>query len=242
MTLAPTVPIAGRLTKPGSLRERIYGDLRLRLQRSELGPDDRLVDVDVAATYGTSRMPAREALLQLVNDGYLVGTTRGFTVPTLTLQDVRDIFEVRKLLEPRAAAHAARNLDAEAERALSEALHEGRRAADTAEVERLIMANIGFRSAWLGCVGNERLATTIARFADHVQTVRLATLRRDATRRVVVDGLGELYAAFASRDPIAAQDRMTAFIGAAEQAFFAPYKTAPDLPSAETAHLRAIAS
>src|SRR5215213_1180333 len=113
-----------QLKRPGSLRERIYTDLRVRLQRCEFGPDDRLVDVDVASTYGTSRMPVREALLQLVNEGYLVGTTRGFMVPVLTQDDVRDIFEVRKLLEPRAAAHAARDLDSPAEAALAKALEQ----------------------------------------------------------------------------------------------------------------------
>ncbi len=231
---------SNRLKKPGSLRERIYADLRARLQRCEFGPDDRLVDVDVAATYGTSRMPVREALLQLVNDGYLVGTTRGFVVPTLSEDDVRDIFEVRKLLEPRAAAQAARDLDGRAEAALTAAIEEARAAVATGEVERLIMANIEFRTAWLGCVRNRRLATTIGRFVDHVQTVRLGTLRRSATRQVVLDGLEELYAAFLDRDPVRAGDRMAAFIGAAEQAYFAARSTAPQAP--EMPRLRAVAS
>jgi DNA-binding GntR family transcriptional regulator len=222
MTVEHLLPSAGRLTKAGSLRERIYLDLRVRLQRCEIGPEDRLVDVDVATAYGTSRMPAREALLQLVNDGYLVGTTRGFVVPRLSDQDIRDIFEVRKLLEPRAASQAARDLDDRAEHALGLAREEALRATEAGDVERLIMANIDFRTAWLGCVGNGRLANTIARFADHVQAVRLATLRHDATRRVVLDGLEDLHAAFVARDPVAAGDRMAAFIGAAEQAFFAP--------------------
>ena len=87
-----------RLTKPDSLSERIYGDLRGRLQRCEIGPEDRLVDTEIAIAYGTSRMPVREALLRLANEGYLVGTTRGFTVPRLSLDDIREIFEVRRLL------------------------------------------------------------------------------------------------------------------------------------------------
>jgi DNA-binding GntR family transcriptional regulator len=236
-----------RLKKPGSLRERIYSDLRVRLQRCEFGPDDRLVDVDVAATYGTSRMPVREALLQLVNDGYLIGTTRGFAIPTLTLDDIRDIFEVRKLLEPRAAAHAARDLDAKAELALTRALDEARAAIAAGEVERLIMANIDFRTAWLACVHNKRLATTIARFVDHVQTVRLETLRRTPVRQVVIDGLEDLYTAFMDRDPIIAGDRMAAFIAAAEQAFFAARKTAaqartPDDLTSRLPHLRAVSA
>jgi DNA-binding GntR family transcriptional regulator len=241
------IPQSNRLKKPGSLRERIYSDLRVRLQRCEFGPDDRLVDVDVAATYGTSRMPVREALLQLVNDGFLVGTTRGFVIPTLMLEDIREIFEVRKLLEPRAAAHAARDLDRKAETALTKAIGEARAAVAAGEVERLIMANIDFRTGWLACVHNKRLATTIARFVDHVQTVRLETLRRTPTQKVVIDGLEDLYAAFMDRDPINAGDRMAAFIGAAEQAFFAARKDAAnsaevDEPTTELPRLRAVSA
>lgn len=224
--MAGVVAESERIGTPGviarreSLREQIYADLLRRLQLSEFGPEDRLVDTEIAATYGASRMPAREALLQLVNEGYLRGTTRGFVVPVLTMQDIRDIFEVRKLVEPRAAAHAARDLTPEAEAALGAALVEAQAAAEGSDLRRMIMANIAFRSAWLSCVRNERLAGVIARFVDHVQTVRLETLRREATRRVVVDGLAGIHDGLVARDPIGVADRMAAFIGAAEQAFF----------------------
>ncbi|MCC6006420.1 MAG: GntR family transcriptional regulator [Rhodobacteraceae bacterium] len=204
-----------------SLREQIYADLLRRLQLSEIGPDDRLIDTDIAAQWGASRMPAREALLQLVNEGYLRGTTRGFAVPVLSIQDIRDIFEVRRLLEPRAAACAARDLTEEAAIALDAALAEARAAAAASDARRMIAANIAFRGAWLACVRNERLAATIARFVDHVQTVRLETLRRPPTRAVVVDGLAGIHAAMRARDPITTADRMTAFMAAAEEAFFA---------------------
>lgn len=238
--MQPAGPNGKPLKKPDSLRERIYADLRTRLQRCEFGPDDRLVDVDVAARYGTSRMPVREALLQLVNDGYLVGTTRGFAIPTLTLDDVRDIFEVRKLLEPRAAASAARDLDKASEKALTRALQDARAALAADDTEGLIMANIDFRAAWLAAVRNQRLATTIARFVDHVQTVRIETLRRAATRQVVIDGLEDLHGAFLRRDPIAAGDRMATFIAAAEQAFFQAKHAEAEAPAARPARIRAV--
>ncbi|TKB33417.1 MAG: GntR family transcriptional regulator, partial [Mesorhizobium sp.] len=89
----------------GNLRAQVYQQIRLTIQHGELAPGQKLVDVDIAAQLGISRMPVRDALMQLVHEGYLVGTTRGFTLPTLTATDVADIFEVRRLLEPRAAAH-----------------------------------------------------------------------------------------------------------------------------------------
>ena len=74
---------------------KAYGEMRDRLRRGLISPDDRLVDLQIADELGASRMPVREALLQLVSEGYLVSTARGYRVPTLSLQDVAEIFEVR---------------------------------------------------------------------------------------------------------------------------------------------------
>lgn len=219
--LAPDVEAEAGVSKPESLRERIYLDLRRRLQRSEIGPNDRLVDTEIAAEYGASRMPAREALMRLVHEGYLTGSTRGFVIPALSLSDVLEIFEIRRLLEPRAAALAARDLTEPAASALSAALADARAAEAKGDVEALILANIAFRAAWLGAVGNARLAATIARFVDQVQAVRLSTLRDAATRRVVLAGLLRLHDAFLRRDAVAAADRMAEFVASAERAFLA---------------------
>ena len=209
-----------RLARPDSFSERIYMDLRRRLQRGEIAPDERLVDVEIAARYGISRMPAREALLRLANEGYLIGTTRGFAIPRLSAEDIRDIFEIRKLLEPQAAANAARDMDAAARLKLGQALKQAREAAAADDVDGLILANVAFRQAWLGALRNERLVATIGRFADHVQTIRLGTLRDAATRAVVVAGLEGLNAAFARGDPTLARRRMARFVEAAERAYF----------------------
>lgn len=216
---ARSYPDVVPLAPPRSARERIYIDLRGKLQRCEFDASDRLVDLDIAARFGTSRMPAREALLQLVNEGYLIGTTRGFIVPVLTIDDVKDSFEVRKLLEPRAAGSAARDMDVNGQVALSVAADHARAAADSHSFEKLVLAMIEFRAAWLGSVRNARLASTIARFADHVQTVRLATLRDTATQGLAADGLGELCSAFLRRDSLAVSDRMATHIAVAEHAF-----------------------
>jgi DNA-binding GntR family transcriptional regulator len=214
-----------RLARPDSFSERVYLDLRTRLQRSEIEPDRRLVDVEIAASYGISRMPAREALLRLSNEGYLIGTTRGFMIPRLSLEDIRDIFEIRKQLEPHAAANAAREMDEAVRAKLGEAMRKARAAAASDSVDDLILANIDFRQAWLSALRNERLIATIGRFADHVQTIRLSTLRDPQTRAVVVAGLEGLHDAFMRGDPKATRQRMARFIEAAERAYFQVKRT-----------------
>jgi DNA-binding GntR family transcriptional regulator len=234
MTNARSKPSATALSREGNLSDRIYAELRRRLQRTPLGPGERLFDLDVAATYGTSRMPARDALLRLVNEGYLVGTTRGFVAPTLGLDDVREIFEVRRMLEPHAIASVAKEIDAVAALELHEALQRARHAVVTDDGEEMMLANMAFRHAWLGRVKNRRLASTIARFVDHVQTVRLNTLSNAETRQVVMNGLERLYEALINRDGRQARERMTAFMADAEHAFFSIRKAELDRsPQAE---------
>lgn len=205
----------------GSLRAQVYQEIRDRIHRGDLGRDDKLVDVDIADRLGVSRMPVREALLQLTHEGYLVGTTRGFMLPRLTPVDVANIFEVRRCLEPRAAALAARDIDADGLARLASALGDAEEAAARGDADLLFQANVRFRGCWLEAVRNDRLASAIARFADHVQVVRLGTLAHLPTQAVVVAGMRKLHEAFVRHDSMAAFDHMTSFIQTAEERFVA---------------------
>ncbi|MCY1667515.1 GntR family transcriptional regulator [Rhizobium sp. SL86] len=204
-----------------NLVESLYADLRRRLQLSEIGPDDRLVDTDIAEAYGASRMPAREALLRLVAEGYLVGSTRGFVLPVLSPEDIAGIFELRRQLEPRAAGAAARDLTPDAAEELARSMERIHEAHAVDDLRSLIKANLAFRNAWLGCVRNRHMAATISRFMDYFQAIRLDTFSDAATRRVYVDALSALFDALTARDSLASQDRMTAFLFAAETAYLA---------------------
>ena len=221
MSGVTALPSNSRIRRAESLSETVYRDLLARLQRGGVGPGDRLVDTEIAAQTGVSRMPVREALLRLVAEGHLVGSTRGFRLPKLADEDIAEIFEIRRLLEPRAAADAARHMTADAGAWLAKALATARAAHAAGDAQALMLANIDFRETWLGAARNRRLAATIATFADQVQTVRHGTLFNRATQAVVMDGLDGLYEAFAAREPVAAMDRMASFIAKAEEHFFA---------------------
>lgn len=204
-----------------NLVESVYGLLLERLRFSEVGADERLVDTEIAAAYGTSRMPAREALLRLVAEGYLLGTTRGFMVRELSATEVTELFELRRQLEPRAIAAAARDLTAEGAEAIKAAMEAIRTAAAEGDLRRLTRANVAFRDAWVACVSNRRLAGTIGRFMDYFQAIRLATFAAPETRRIYVESLDAVHDALLARDPLMAGDRLMAFLFVAENAYLA---------------------
>ncbi|CAM5513599.1 GntR family transcriptional regulator OS=Eoetvoesiella caeni OX=645616 GN=DFR37_102201 PE=4 SV=1 [Eoetvoesiella caeni] len=203
-----------------TLSETIFQELRNRLQRGEIGAEDRVLDYEIAQEYSCTRMPVRQALLRLASEGYLMGTTRGFTLPTLTTQDIEEVFEMRRLLEPHAASSVIDLLGEEQHMALTLAYHKARRAAEKHDAQMMIDANVAFRSIWVGAVQNKRLRDTIQRFADHAQIVRSTTLSHPPTQQIVANGLKQILDGFLARSGENVYKAMQEFVQHAQQQYF----------------------
>lgn len=77
-----------------------------------LAPGQHLVQTDIAAQFGVSRLPVRDAL-QILEKRELAVTLprRGVIVRPLNLQEVHDLYELRRLLESHAFSRSVRNFD-----------------------------------------------------------------------------------------------------------------------------------
>ena len=115
---------------------RVRDLLEEAILEGELKPGERLRAEALAQRFGTSRTPIREALLQLEAQGLVeVEPNRGAVVRTFDRDDLRDLYEVRALLEPHAAARAAHAHHARDDIERLDAL------CDDATVEQQIVAN-----------------------------------------------------------------------------------------------------
>jgi DNA-binding GntR family transcriptional regulator len=98
-----TASAALRVERPNQVYER----LRALIIRGRLAPGVRVVENDIAERLGVSRTPAREAILRLHRDGFLVATptTRRteLAVAPLTRDDMRDLYLLMASLEGSAA-------------------------------------------------------------------------------------------------------------------------------------------
>jgi DNA-binding GntR family transcriptional regulator len=204
---------------PPSLSASAYEYLLLLLRSGHLGTGERLVEAEIASQLGVSRVPVRQALLQLVAEGYLVSTPRGYRVPELSVQDIQDVFELRLLLEPRAAGLAARDITKAQVRELEFAIADAAAAHASGDAARFFEAVQRFRGTWLGAVRNSRLAASITRYADQVLLVRRATLAGPERQRSVLAFYEQLRAAFARHDSVAASDLAVRLVLAAERDF-----------------------
>lgn len=98
--------------------DRIYQALKGEIYL-DLKPGDRLTEQSVSERFGVSRIPVREALQRLVQEGYLRAHLRnGYTVNQISSRTYAELMEVRVVLE----GHAVREIACKTSPATAKAL------------------------------------------------------------------------------------------------------------------------
>ena len=105
MTLAPYLP---RPVDPGlASHDRLYRTLRQQVMHGELPPGQALTLRGLAAQFGVSMTPAREAVRRLAAEGALTISASGrVTTPELTNERIEELAALRALIEPELASRA----------------------------------------------------------------------------------------------------------------------------------------
>jgi GntR family transcriptional regulator, rspAB operon transcriptional repressor len=92
-----------------SLTEQVYAAVKEEILRVERAPGEMVAEPELAARYGVSKTPIREALRLLVQDGWVLALPRkGYLIRPLALEDVREVFALRLAIEPALTLEAAR--------------------------------------------------------------------------------------------------------------------------------------
>jgi DNA-binding GntR family transcriptional regulator len=189
------------IDRPSSLTDRVYLTLRENLCSGRIPSGQALQEAALATQLGVSRTPVREALARLASEGLLDSYGRSFVVPTLSENDIEDIYELRLLLEPEALRQVALRIREKAQiNPIREQLAAMVVAHADDDMEAFMDANYRYRAAWLELVPNKRLLRAIELYADHVRYLRALTLGEREVRTIVLKGLKRLASALASGD------------------------------------------
>ena len=104
--------VQGRPLERPSTSEALARELRRQILSGAVAPGTRLREVEIADAFGVSRQSLRAALAELVHEGLLRRAPhRGVWVPALTADELRDIYDLRGVLEAEAAARLSREPD-----------------------------------------------------------------------------------------------------------------------------------
>jgi len=95
-------------TRDGDAGARIADGIRARIVAGAYPPGTRIRQEDVAAEYGASRVPVREAIRQLEYEGLItVVPNSGAWVSRLTLAECEEVYQMRERLEPLLLRYSA---------------------------------------------------------------------------------------------------------------------------------------
>ncbi len=175
---------------PGSGRERAYRHLRDTVLVDPAVQGTFLNEVELATEVGVSRTPVREALLLLAADGLVeMVPKRGAYVPPLSGRQIKELMELRGLLEQHAAS-VTLAAGAVPLAAMREALAAQERliAAGDDTAQEFIEWDRLFHQALVDAARNELIARTYAGLRTRQVRVGVAALFRAADRQRAVCG------------------------------------------------------
>jgi DNA-binding GntR family transcriptional regulator len=159
---------AGQESGPVGVLER----LRALILTGEYGPEERLVEEQLAEKLGVSRTPVRQALTMLEAEGLVeIAPHRGATVCSFSTEDVWDIYDLRAVLEGHAARRAAGRITTSELARLRELTGEmeglaGRFEDHEEEIRTLVGLNQEFHGTIVEASRNRRLQRLINRTVE----------------------------------------------------------------------------
>ena len=96
------------------LRDVVFHTLREAILKGELKPGERLMELQLASKLGVSRTPIREAIRMLEQEGLAVTIPRrGAEVARMTEKDMKDVLQIREVLDELAVRLACDNITKE---------------------------------------------------------------------------------------------------------------------------------
>lgn len=149
--------------KAGLLPELLADHLRERIANGSLAPGQRLVEQEFATELKVSRVPLREAFRILSAEGLVtLSPHRGAEVSTTSQEELEELFEVRALVEARAAMLAAQRAGPAQVQALSTILAEMSAAIREGNTVAYYRGAARFHDAVMAAGGNRTLARVYA--------------------------------------------------------------------------------
>jgi len=191
-------------TKPSGLTSRAYAQLREEIVQGVLQEGEALYEIHLAERLGMSRTPIREAMKLLTRDGYLEELpSRGYAVPRRSLDDLREFFELREVLEASATRYAAL-------RATPAQIAQLERLCDRYEREKdhakWVQVGHDFHSLLISAANNTRLSTMLNSLNAQIVMSRRTVSKADAMQRqTAVRDHRAIFEAVKARDEVRAQ-------------------------------------
>lgn len=192
-------------TQP-NLAEQVRQAIVSEIASGKLKPGERIIQEQIAQELGVSRQPVQQALLLLKNQGVLRDAAgRGLLVTSLDPTQVRQMYDIRAVIEGLAFRKAAENNPERAKKLGPALIQNGRKSVKSGLVAQMIAADIKFHDFIYALSDNPLIAPAMQVQWTNTQRVMGEVLMRDETPRDIWDQHEALLKAVMAGDGAAAE-------------------------------------
>jgi GntR family transcriptional regulator, gluconate operon transcriptional repressor len=201
----PLSSSSSEVIERADLWQTVAARLRYAIIGREFKPRQHLPEPALAQRFGVSRVPVREALIRLEQEGLVrAEPRRGAFVVGMSLADMRELYEVRALLEVRGARLAANTATPEDVTNIRSLIRDFGTVTKRGDSEALAATDIAFHRSVMTAAHHRRLLSTWEPLSGVIQTLLTLTNER-GTSSHIVSAHRRLATAISSGDPDAAE-------------------------------------
>ncbi len=160
------------------LRDVVFNALRKAIITGEFTPGERLMEISLAKRLGVSRTPVREAIRKLELEGLVIMIPRkGAQVARITEKSLRDVIEVRSVLEEFAAGLACERINDEDKNEMRHIHRQFIKAVESNDIMKMVDSDERFHDAIFRAAKNDRLLSIIANLREQFFRYRMEYIR-----------------------------------------------------------------
>ncbi|MGD1876808.1 MAG: GntR family transcriptional regulator [Kiloniellaceae bacterium] len=193
--------------------EALRRTLEAEILGGTLRPGDRLDEVELAARFGVSRTPVRQALHALAAGGLLdIKSRQGACVSSLSIAMLLEMFQMMAELEGLCASFAARRARPEQRRQLQDIHERLVRTFDEHDPERFYEVNREFHEAVYAAANSEFIADQTLALRNRVSPYRRYVTFQPGRMAATLGEHEEVLKAILASNPAAAQQAMRSHV------------------------------
>jgi GntR family transcriptional regulator of gluconate operon len=172
---------AGATLQREALGPRVATELRIAIAAGEFAPGERLIEVDLAAHFGVSRGPIRDAFRILQAEGLIEPQQpgSGMVVTGIDQDSIIELYSLRGAIEGLAIRLAVARYDESQMQVIDQLVAQMDRAADNNDPSAFALADIAFHNEICRLSGHKRLTDVWRQYEGIMMTLLRLTISLD---------------------------------------------------------------
>lgn len=192
-----------------SLKELAYDRLKGLIITGALEPGKLHIEKRLAESLGVSRTPIREALLELSREGMVAFVPgKGIEIRSLTAPQVREVFEIRMVIEGYIVRKIADRLTADDIETLDAKLSAQEKILGSADQLAFIEYDKQFHLYLASRIGNKRIEAILDNLRDQIHLMGIRAIEEHSRMKQVIEEHRAIFFGLKERNPQKAYDAL----------------------------------